>query len=143
MRCIVIPRWINGPDKDEVMRKTVTKLIIGSAGLWLALPAAAQLEIDPDHFDEPGMIALQPCPEHSNGSMRTSPPYKQVQVHRVEGSKAKKSSVNTQRELPTAAAVQYHSVSRGSRVARRPADRKATEQSRLGPSRRPYEGVPP
>ena len=124
------------------MIKAITKLVIASAGLWLALPAAAQFEIDPDHFDELAMTVVQPRPEHSNGSVRTSLRYKQVQVHRIEGSKAKKSPVKTPRMWPTAAVVQYHSVSRGNRVARGPADRKATEQSRLAPSRRPYEGAP-
>ena len=121
------------------MLKAITKLIIASAGLWLALPAAAQFEIDPDHFGDPVPTVVQPRPEHSNGSMRTSLRYKQVQVHGIEASKAKKSPMNTPRTLPTAAAVQHHSVPRGSRVSRGTTDGKATEQSRLFPSRRPYE----
>ena len=124
------------------MLKAITKLIIASSGLWLALPAVAQFEIDPDHFDEPAMTVVQLRPEQSKGSLRTSLPYKQVQMHCMEGSKAKKSPVNTPRALPTAAAVQCRRVSRGSRVARGPADNKATEEPPLAPSRRPYEGAP-
>jgi hypothetical protein len=45
------------------MIKAVTKLIIASAGLWLALPAAAQFEIDPDHFGDPAPTVVQPRPE--------------------------------------------------------------------------------
>ena len=124
------------------MIKAITRLIIASAGLGLALPAAAQFEIDPDHFGDPVPTVVQPRPEHSNGSMRTSLPYTQVQVHGIKASKATKSPMNTPRKLPTAAAVQHHSVSHGSRVARGPTDGKATEQSRLFPSRRPYERAP-
>ena len=82
------------------MINAVTRLIIASAGLWLALPAAAQFEIDPDHFGDPVPTVVQPRPEQPNGSMRISLPYKQVQVHRIEGSEAKKSPVNTPRTLP-------------------------------------------
>ena len=124
------------------MIRAVTRLIVASAGLWLVLPAAAQFEIDPDHFGDPVPTVVQLRPSQSKGSMRISLPYKQVQVQRVEGPEAKRSQVITSRTLPTAAAVQHHSASRGSRVAHGPADRKATEQSRLAPSRRPYEGAP-
>lgn len=124
------------------MIKAIIRLIIAAAGLWLALPAAAQFEIDPDHFGDPVPTVVQQRPEHSNGPMRTSLPYKQVQVHGIEASKAKKSPMNTARTLPTGAAVQHHSVPRGSRVSRGPTDGKATEQSRLSPSRRPYERAP-
>jgi hypothetical protein len=37
--------------KDGVVVRIYTALIIALAGLWLALPAAAQFEIDPDHFE--------------------------------------------------------------------------------------------
>jgi hypothetical protein len=37
--------------KDEVMIRVIPELVIVLASLWLALPAAAQFEIDPDHFD--------------------------------------------------------------------------------------------
>ena len=135
------PTWSNRPDKDEVMLKAITKLIIASAGLWLALPAAAQFEIDPDHFGDQVPTVVQPSPG-PKGSMRTSLSHKQVQGGRVQAFKGTKSPANTLKKLIRAADVEHHSVSRGSRVARGPADRKATEQSRLAPSRRPYEGAP-
>jgi hypothetical protein len=128
--------------KDEVMIKVVTRLILASAGLWFALPAAAQFEIEPDHFGEPTPTVVQLRPEQSKGPLRTSLQYKQVQRHRVQAFKGTKSPANTLRTLSTAAAAQHHGVSRASRVARGPADRKATEQSRLEPSHRRYEWVP-
>ena len=134
------PTWSNRSDKDEVMSKAITKLIIASAGLWLAVPAAAQFEIDPDHFGDPVPTVVQPSPE-PKGSMRTSLSHKQVHGSRVQAFKGTKTPANTLQKLTRAADVEHHSVSRGSRVVRGPADRKATEQSRLAPSRRPYEGA--
>lgn len=66
------------------MIKAITLLIIASAVLWLVLPAAAQFEIDPDHFDRPATNVAQPHPKESKGSMRITRPYKQVQRHRVQ-----------------------------------------------------------
>ena len=42
------------------MVKAITRLMIASAGLGLALPAAAQFEIDPDHFGDPVTTVVQP-----------------------------------------------------------------------------------
>ena len=124
------------------MIRAITKLVIASAGLWLALPAAAQFEIDPDHFGDPAPTVVQTRPEQSKGSMRISRPYKQAQRHRAQAFKGTKSPANALRTLSSAAAVQHHRVSRTSRVARGPADRKATEQSRLATSHRPYKWAP-
>ncbi len=112
------------------LSKVITKLIIASAGLWLALPAAAQFEIDPDHFDDPATNVVQPRPEQSKGAMRISLPYKQVQRHRVQTFKGRKGPANALRTLSGAAGVHHRGVSGASGVAREPADRKASEQSR-------------
>ena len=124
------------------MIKVITKLIIASAGLWLALPAAAQFELDPDHFDDPATNVVQPRPEQSKGAMRISLPYKQVQRHHVQTFKGRKGPANAQRTLSSAAGVQPRGVSGASGVAREPADRKASEQSRLAPAHRPYDWAP-
>jgi len=121
-------------DKDEVMIKAITRLIIASASLWLALPAVAQFEIDPDHFDDPTPTVVQPRPEQSRVSMRTSLPYKQVQGHRVQAFKVTRSSKNTLQKLSNAAAVQQRSVSRTGRFGQEFADRKRSQQSRLASS---------
>ena len=134
--------WICRAIKGELMIKAVTRLIIVSAGLWLALPAAAQFEIDPDHFGDPVPTVVQPRPEQSKGSMRTSIPYKQVQGHRLQALKGTKSPANTVRNLSTAAAAQYHRASGATRVVRGPSEAKSTEQSRLAPSYRVLEWVP-
>jgi len=131
----------SGYKKGELMIKAVTRLIIVSAGLWLALPAAAQFEIDPDHYGDPVPTVVQPRPEQSKGSMRTSIPYKQVQRNRLQALKGTKSPANTLRKLSIAAAAQHHRASGATRVVRGPAERKATEQSRLAPSYRVLERV--
>ena len=125
------------------MIKAVTRLIIASAGLWLALPAAAQFEIDPDHFGDPVPTVVQPRPEQSKVSMRTSLSHKEVQGRRFEAFKGTKSPAYTLQKLSSAAVVKHHSVSRTSRVGQEFADRKRSEQSRLAPSpHRVLEGVP-
>jgi hypothetical protein len=124
------------------MFKAITKLIIASAGLWLALPAAAQFEINPDHFDGPATTVVQPHHQQSKRSMRISPPYKQSQRRRAQVFKGTGSPANTLRTLYTPAAVQHRRVSRPSRVARKSVHRKESEQSRLAQSQRTYEGVP-
>jgi hypothetical protein len=124
------------------MIKAVISLIIASAGLWISLPAAAQFEIDPDHFGEPAPTVVQPRHEQSKGSMRASPGYKQAQRRRVQAFEGTKSPANTFRTVSSAAAVQPHRVSGTSRVARGPADRKVSEQSQLAPSHRLYGWVP-
>jgi hypothetical protein len=116
------------------MIKAITRLIIASASLWLALPAVAQFEIDPDHFDDPTPTVVQPRPEQSRVSMRTSLPYKQVQGHRVQAFKVTRSSKNTLQKLSNAAAVQQRSVSRTGRFGQEFADRKRSQQSRLASS---------
>ena len=124
------------------MTKTITSLIIASAALWLALPAAAQFEIDPDHFGDPVPTVVQPRPEQSKGSMRISLQYEQVQRHRVQAFKGTKSPACALRTLSSEAAVQHRRVCGASRVALGPAERNAGEQSRLAPSHRRYEWVP-
>src|SRR5262249_10861944 len=115
--------------KDEVMIKAITKLIIASAGLWLALPAAAQFEINPDHFDGPAMNLVQPRAKESKRSMRSSLSYEQVQRHRVQAFKKTKSPANTLSRLSKAAAVQHRRVSGASRVVRKPLHRNTGESS--------------
>jgi len=128
--------------KDELMIRVSTALIIASAGLWLALRAAAQFEIDPDHFDGPATTVVQPRPKQSRASMRISLPHKQVQRHRVKAVKGAKNPANTRRTFSSAAVVQHRRVSGASLVTRGSADGKASQQSRLAPSHRPYEWVP-
>jgi hypothetical protein len=124
------------------MMKATTKLIIVSAGLWLALPAAAQFEIDPDHFDEPAMTVVQPRPEQSKGSMKILLPNKQIQKDHVEAVSGTKNPASTLRMLSSPATVQQRRVSGTNRVARGHADRKASKQSRLALSPHPYGLVP-
>ena len=124
------------------MMKAITELIIASAGLWLALPAAAQFEIDPDHFDDTATNVAQPRPEQSKGATRISLPYKQVQRHHVQTFKGRKGPANAHRTLSGAAGVHPRGVSGASGVAREPAEGKASEQSRLAPSHRPYDWAP-
>jgi hypothetical protein len=126
--------WPHSARKDEVMFKAITRLIIASASLWLAVPAVAQFEIDPDHFDDPAPTVVQPRPEQSRGSMRTSLPHKQVQGHRVEAFEGTRGSANTPRKSSNGAAAQQHSVSRTGRFGQGSADRKRKEQSRLASS---------
>jgi hypothetical protein len=112
------------------MIKAVTRLIVASAGLWLVLPAAAQFEIDPDHFGDPVPTVVQPCPSQSKGSMRTPLTHNRAQRHRFRAFEGTKSPART---LPSAAAVQHHRVSGASGVVRRTADMKTSEQSQLAP----------
>ena len=70
------------------MIKAIAELIIASAGLWLALPAAAQFEVDPDHFDRTATNIVQARPERSQGSIRI--PYKRasgIAYRRLRGQK--------------------------------------------------------
>ena len=123
------------------MRKVMTTLIIGLAGLWLAMPAAAQSEIDPDHFDFPATTVVQPRPGQSKGSMRISLPHKQVQRHRVQASEGTQSPTTRTRTSSSAAAVQRRRRIGTSRVGQTRADTKPTKQSRVTASL-PYEWVP-
>ena len=125
----------------KAMRKVITTLIIALAGLWLAMPAAAQFEIDPDHFDFPATTAVHPRPEQSKGSMRISLPHKQAQRHRVQTSKGTKSPTSTTRTSSSAAAVQRRRRIGASRVGQTHADTKPAKQSRVAASL-PYEWVP-
>jgi hypothetical protein len=124
------------------MTKTITTLIIASAALWLALPAAAQFEIDPDHFGDPAPTVLQPRPKQSKGSMKSSLPYKQVQKHQIEAVRGTKNPANTLRTSSSTAVVQHRRVSDTSLVARGHADREAIKQSGLAPSHRLFGWVP-
>ena len=112
------------------MIKAITRLIITSASLWVALPAAAQFEIDPDHFGDPVPTVVQPSPEQPKGSVRTSLSHKQARWRRIQAFKGTKSPANTLQKLSSGADVKHHSVSRKSGRAGS-ADRKRSEQSRL------------
>jgi hypothetical protein len=76
--------------KDEVMIRVIPALVIAFASLWLALPAAAQSEIDPDHFDDQGMIAGHPRPTRAKKSERVRLQHKRVQRDRAPGLKGTK-----------------------------------------------------
>ena len=124
------------------MIKAITRLIIASAGLWLALPAAAQFEIDPDHFGDPVPTVVQPRPEQPKRSMRTSVSHQQVRGRRVQVFKWTKSPANTLQKLSSSADVEHNNVSRTSQVGQGSAARKRNEQSQLEPSHHILEGVP-
>ena len=119
------------------MRKVMTTLIIAFAGLWLALPAAAQFEINPDHFDEQGMIVVQPRPTRDKKSVRV---HKQVQRDRVQAFKGTKNPTTATLTSSSAAAVQRRRRIGTSRVGQTRADTKPTKQSRAAASL-PYEWV--
>ena len=97
------------------MIKAITRLIIASASFWLALPAAAQFEIDPDHFGDQVPTVVQPSPEQPKGSVRTSLPHKQVRGRPIQAFKGTKSPANSLQKLSSAADVKHHNVSRTSR----------------------------
>jgi hypothetical protein len=88
--------------------------------LWLALPAAAQFEIDPDHFDYPATNVVQARPDQSKGSMRI--PYKQVQRHRAQAFKG-------QRVHPTRCGRLYLLVENVDRVVAKAVGLGATAQA--------------
>lgn len=105
--------------EDEVMINATSKLIVVAASLCLALPAVAQFEINPDHFDSSATNVVQSRPEQSKRSMRT-PPYKQVQRNRVQAFTSVNSPENTLQRPSSAAAVLAHKVSGAGRVTRAP-----------------------
>jgi len=111
------------------------------AGLWLALPAAAQSEIDPDHFDEQGMIGVQPRPTQAKKSVRVRLQHKQIQRDRVQAFKGTKNPTTATLKSSSASAVQRRRRIGTSRVRQTRADTKPTKQSRLAASL-PYECVP-
>ena len=119
----------------------MTTLIIAFAGLWLALPAAAQFEINPDHFDEQGMIVGQPRPTQAKKSVRVRLQHKQVQRDRVQAFKGTKNPTTATLTSSSAAAVQRRRRIGTSRVGQTRADTKPTKQSRVAASL-PYEWVP-
>lgn len=123
------------------MRKVMTTLIIAFAGLWLALPAAAQSEIDPDHFDEQGMIVGHPRPTQAKKSVRVRLQRKQVQRDRVQAFKGTKNPTTAMLTWWSAAAVQRRRRTGTIRVGQTRADTKPTKQSRVAASL-PYEWVP-
>ena len=88
--------------------------------LWLVLPAAAQFEIDPDHFDYPATNVVQARPDQSKGSMRI--PYKQVQRHRAQAFKG-------QRVHPTRCGRLYLLVENVDRVVAKAVGLGATAQA--------------
>lgn len=113
------------------MLKTITRFIIACASLWLALPAAAQFEIDPDHFDDPVPTVVQSGPEQPKELVRTSLLHKQVRGRRMQAFNGTKSPVNTLQKWSSAADVKHHGISRTSRVGQGSANRKRSEKSRL------------
>ena len=119
----------------------MTTLIIMFAGLWLALPAVAQSEIDPDHFDEQGMIGVQPRPTQAKKSVRVRLQHKRVQRGRVQAFKGTKNPTTATLTSSSAAAVQRRRRIGTSRVGQTLADTKPTKQSRVVASL-PYEWVP-
>ena len=123
------------------MKKVMTTLIIMFAGLWLALPAAAQSEIDPDHFDEQGMNGVQPRPTQAKKSVRVRLEHKQVQRDRVQVFKGTKNPTTATLTSSSAAAVQRRRRLGTSRVGQTRADTKPTKQSRVAASL-PYEWLP-
>src|SRR5258708_22215421 len=123
------------------MRKVMTTLIIAVAGLWLALPAAAQSEIDPDHFDEQGMIVVQPRPTQAKKAVRVRLQHKQVQRNRVQAFKGTKNPTTATLTSSSAVAVQRRRRLGTSRVGQTRAETKPTKQSR-GAAWLPYERVP-
>lgn len=127
--------------KDEVMIRVIPALIIASAGLWLALPAAAQFEISPDHFDEQGMIVVQPRPTQAKKSVRVHLQHKQVQRDRMQAFKGTKNPTTTTLTSSSAATVRRRRRIGTSRVGQTRADTKATKQSRVAASL-PYKWVP-
>jgi len=136
------------------MIRVIAALIIASASLWLTPPAAAQSEIDPDHFDNQGIVGVQPRSPQSNGSAKSLvgslkksrqdlSRYEQVQRHRVQASKGTRSPAATRRASSSTAAAQRGEVSGATRVSREAVNRKASEQSQLAPpSHRQKEWLP-
>lgn len=127
--------------KDEVMIRVIPALVIVLAGLWLALPAAAQSEIDPDHFDDQGMIVGHPRPTQAKKSVRVRLQHKQVQRDRVQAFKGTKNPTTATLTSSSAAAVQHRRRIGTSRVGQTRGDTKPTKQSRVAASL-PYEWVP-
>ena len=123
------------------MIRVIPALVIASAGLWLALPAVAQFEIDPDHFDDSATTVVQPRPKQFEKPMKISPLQKQVQRHRVQAFKGTKSPTTATLTSSSAAAVQRRRRIGTSRVGQTRADTKPTKQSRVAASLG-YEWVP-
>lgn len=114
------------------MIKAITKLAIASAGLWLALPAAAQFEINPDHFDTPATATAQPRSGHSRKSVRSSLPHKQAHLQHAQSPKGIVRAANTLPTLSNAPTVHRHSgVSGASRIARVHTHRRPKERSQI------------
>ena len=104
--------------KDEVMIRAIPALIIASAGLWLTLPAAAQSEIDPEHFGIPATAVVEPRPQQFKEPMRISLQQKQVQRHRVQASTGTRNPETTRWAFSNAAAAQPNRVFGATRIAR-------------------------
>ena len=129
--------------KDEVKIRVIPALVIVLASLWLALPAAAQFEIDPDHFDfdAPATTVVQPRPTQAKKSVRVRLQHKQVQRDRVQAFKGTKNPTTATLTSSSAAAVQRRRRIGTSRVGQTRADTKPTKQSRVAASLG-YEWVP-
>ena len=125
--------------RTKFMIKAIIRLIIASASLWVALPAAAQFEIDPDHFGDPVVTVVQPRPEQSKGSMRTLLGTTRVQQRRVPAFTRTKNRASASRTLSSVEGIQHREVYGASRGTRGPVDRKENEQSRIATTHRPYQ----
>jgi hypothetical protein len=138
---LIIPGLKQLPGEDKVMTTATIRLMIAFAGLWLALPAAAQFEIDPDHFDDPPAIVTQ-HPEQAKGSTRIPLAHRQIPHHRAQELKGTKSPANASRPPSAPAAVQDPRADGSGRAARKRVARKTSQQSQLTLSHRPDQPVP-
>jgi hypothetical protein len=121
------------------MIRLIPALVIAFARLWLALPAAAQSEIDPDHFDDQVMMIVgHPRPTQAKKSVRVRLQHKQVQRDRAQGLKGTENPTTATLTSSSAAAVQPRRHTGTSRVGQARADMKPTKQSRVAASL-PYE----
>jgi hypothetical protein len=119
----------------------MTTLIIAFAGLWLALPAAAQFEIDPDHFDNPGTTVVQPRPTQAKKSVRVRLQHKQVQRGSRTGVQRDKEPNDRDADIVECSGRSTPPAHGTSRVGQTRADTKPTKQSRVAASLS-YEWVP-
>ncbi len=112
------------------MIRVIPALVIVLASLWLALPAAAQFEIDPDHFDfdAPATTVVQPRPTQAKKSVRVRLQHKQIQRDRVQAFKGTKNPTTATLTSSSAAAVQRRRRIGTSRVGQTRADTKPTKR---------------
>lgn len=81
------------------MRRTIALAMVAPAVLWLALPAAAQFEINPDHFENATAEVMKPHSRQSKGTARAHrglyvaphAPSRALSVHRTQDQPPKQS----------------------------------------------------